>query len=273
MPGRTGYKQPSTYKGQDAVDTVSLFPADRHFRRFSIVRYFLRLLLPPVCHFCNRPIAPETSVPDICTDCFSSCIRQPGSACPICAEPYRASVIAIHPCSMCANHPPAFVWLKTIGIHQDTLLHAVHRLKYAGAFHLAKPLTQLLLQRAYSEISEFSPQAIIPVPLHSSRLRQRGYNQALLVARHLGASLCIPTFSRYLIRIRATQSQTDLTRIQRQQNLRGAFVTSGYLAPQRLLLVDDVVTTTSTSRECASILTSAGHEVAVVALSRAQLKS
>ncbi|MFO7830833.1 MAG: ComF family protein [Desulfuromonadaceae bacterium] len=170
------------------------------------------------------------------------------------------------------NHPPSFTWLKTVGIHSEHLQHAVHQLKYSGRFHLAQPLAQLLYARLHHEITEFAPQAIVPVPLHPERLRERGFNQSLLISQHLGKTLQVSVFSRYLMRIRATRSQTDLTRPQRQQNLRGAFALNGFLKPQRILLVDDVVTTTSTCRECATILTSAGHGVAVVALGRARLQ-
>lgn len=158
-----------------------------------------------------------------------------------------------------------------MGTHTQDLQRAVHQLKYAGRFHLAQPLAQMLLQRLYPAIAEFAPQTIIPVPLHPKRLRERGFNQSLLVAQHLGTALKIGVNSRYLMRIRATRSQTDLTRKQRQQNLQRAFALHGSLEPQRILLVDDVVTTTATCRECATTLTKAGHEVAVVALGRARL--
>jgi ComF family protein len=182
-------------------------------------------------------------------------------------------MVAVHKCTQCVQHPPAFTWLKTIGIHADDLQLAVHELKYAGRFHLAHPLAQLLLQRLHREISNYAPQTIIPVPLHPKRLRERGYNQSLLVAQQLGSALKIDISSDYLLRIRATRSQTDLTRKERQQNLHGAFTLHGAITPQRILLVDDVVTTTATCRECATILVSAGHEVAVVALGRARLHS
>jgi ComF family protein len=273
MTERSEYIDNDTLLEISASDTDPTDPLGRICERPTIFQQFVRLLLPPVCRLCGEPLLQHASLFDICPACVTSCIRYPEAACPICAEPFQASIIAPHPCTLCANHPPAFTWLRTIGIHQDSLLHGIHQLKYAGAFHLARPLTQMLLWRAYREICAYSPQALVPVPLHPSRLRQRGYNQALLIARHLGTALEAPVLPRYLVRIRATQSQTDLTRAQRQQNLRGAFALHGDLPPQRLLLVDDVVTTTSTARECASILTSAGHEVAVIALSRARAQS
>lgn len=179
--------------------------------------------------------------------------------------------MAAHQCTQCVQHPPPFIWLKTLGIQAGELPPAVHKLKYAEHFHLAQPLAQLLLQRVHKEIEEFAPQTIIPVPLHPKRLRERGFNQSVLVARHLGTALKVEVNPYYLVRIRATRSQTDLTRLQRQQNLKGAFKLHGCLTPRRILLVDDVVTTTATCRECASTLAKAGHEVAVVALGRASL--
>lgn len=238
----------------------------------SFFQYLLHLLLPPTCQLCKTPLPSNSAASDLCPSCTDSCIIETPSACPVCAEPYAAPMFAEHQCIHCIEHPPDFSWLKTIGIHTGELKHAIHELKYSGRFNLAQPLARLLLQRLHAEIYAFAPQTIIPVPLHRKRLRRRGFNQSQLVARHLGRAIKVRVNSRYLLRSRATTSQTDLTRQQRQHNLKGAFTLNGSLTPQRILLVDDVVTTTATCRECAITLTKAGHEVAVAALGRARLQ-
>lgn len=264
----------SSFSVASALRKLSAFPKTARGTQYPpVLQQLLRLLLPPTCQLCGEALSSHSSTPDLCPVCTKELIYQPPATCPICSEPYVAPMVAIHPCSQCVQHPPAFIWLKTMGIHTEKLQNAVHQLKYAGHFHLAQPLTQLLLQRLYPEIMDFAPHTIIPVPLHPRRLRERGFNQSLLVARHLGAALQIPVNSRYLMRKRATHAQTNLTRLQRQQNLKGAFDLYGSLTPRRILLVDDVVTTTSTCRECATILNNAGHDIAVVALSRARLYS
>lgn len=242
-------------------------------RGVSVVRSFLHLLLPPACQLCAEPLPLDSPTAYLCPTCISACIQTAPAACPVCAEPYPAPVLVPHPCPQCSDNPPHFTWLKSIGIHAHELQHAVHELKYAGRFHLAQPLAQLLFQRLHKDIETFAPQTIIPVPLHPQRLRQRGFNQSLLVGKHLGAALGVEVNPHYLVRIRPTRSQTDLNRKQRYHNLKGAFALKGSLHPRRILLIDDVVTTTATCRECATTLTGAGHEVAVVALGRARLLS
>ncbi len=239
----------------------------------SILWHALRYLFPPACQLCGEALPLYSAKLNLCPTCITGCIQQPVAACPICAEPYTTSMVVVHPCAQCVHHPPPFRWLKSMGIHAERLQQAVQQLKYSGRFHLASPLTQLLRQCLNSEITDFAPQALIPVPLHPKRLRERGFNQSQLIAQQLGSALNISVNSSYLVRIRATRSQTDLSRQQRMQNLKEAFTLHGTMAPQRILLVDDVVTTTATSRECSRTLTRAGHEVCVVALGRTRLET
>ncbi len=232
----------------------------------------LKQLLPPACLLCGIKLNALPGPPYLCPECARACVNQPIAACAICAEPFRSASVISHWCGQCTTSPPPFVWLKAIGLHAEQLQYAVHQLKYANQFQLAEALALLLLSRLRSDIVAFNPQNIIPVPLHPKRLCLRGFNQSLLVARHLGTKLDIPVSTRHLIRTRPTSSQTKLNLAQRHQNILGAFSIDVPLPPRRILLVDDVVTTTATCRECAKVLSHAGHQVAVVALSRASLQ-
>jgi ComF family protein len=115
------------------------------------------------------------------------------------------------------------------------------------------------------------PGAIVPVPLHPSRLRKRGYNQALELAKPLAKRLGIPVSREVLHRTRATHAQTELTAIQRRRNVRGAFaVNIDGNAPEHVAVLDDVFTTGATLAECACVLKRAGvQRVDVWALARA----
>ncbi|MDY0212192.1 MAG: ComF family protein [Desulfuromonadaceae bacterium] len=236
------------------------------------LEYILKLVLPQTCLLCGIRLNTQQEHPYLCVECTRACSKQPVAACQLCAEPFQAASAITHQCGQCTISPPPFIWLKTIGLHTDQLQHAIQRLKYAGQFQLAEALAHLLLERLQAEITEFNPHSIIPVPLHPYRLRSRGFNQSLLIARRLGAELNIPMDNRHLIRTRQTSSQTKLNLTQRHQNIHGAFSINAPLSPRRILLVDDVVTTTATCRECSKTLTQAGHQVAVIALSRASLQ-
>jgi ComF family protein len=146
------------------------------------------------------------------------------------------------------------------------LQEAVQRSKYHGQLPLERPLGILLATTVLAGGGR-RPDLLVPVPLHRHRLRERGYNQSLQLARQLGRQLKVPVEPRLLRRIRMTTSQQGLDAVARNSNLRGAFAVTAQLAGRHLLLVDDVMTTGSTARECAGVLRQAGAasvEVAVV---------
>jgi ComF family protein len=151
--------------------------------------------------------------------------------------------------------------LVCAGAFQGPLREAVHRLKYESDTPLARVLAGLIsdaLERDDSWVAEDGePPVIVPVPLHASRKRQRGYNQAELLAREL-ARLTGWQLRRELVRVKSTTSQVGLHADDRQANVFEAFEWQGPDAPPRVLLVDDVCTTGATLSECAAALMSAG---------------
>jgi ComF family protein len=137
------------------------------------------------------------------------------------------------------------------------LQDAICALKYRHVFSLAKPLAALTIRALPAELDA---DVIVPVPLHPSRLRDRGFNQSLLLADHLGRHLGRPVSTTELIRTVATEPQTSLTRSARIRNLRRAFVVrhTEAFGGRNVLLIDDVFTTGTTLNECAKALRSAG---------------
>jgi len=135
-----------------------------------------------------------------------------------------------------------------------TLREIIHHLKYADRVSLAKPLGAILKECLQKE--RFQGDVVVPVPLHRSRERIRGFNQAELIAVRTG----LPVLNRMLRRRKNTPSQTGLTRSERKRNLAGAFELRGDVSGRRMILVDDVYTTGSTMNEIARTLKRGGAE-------------
>jgi ComF family protein len=151
--------------------------------------------------------------------------------------------------------------LRALGTYEETLRMCIHGLKYDGKTRLAEPLGNLLA-KVYVAYG-LQVDVIIPVPLHSERLQQRGYNQAALLARQCALRVAVPIREDILIRQRATHAQVGLVAQERQQNVAGAFVCNptfarGTLYRCKVLIIDDVCTTGATLEACTTPLFAAG---------------
>ena len=172
-------------------------------------------------------------------------------------------------CPRCQRQPSAISRLRAIGDYDGTLRAIIHALKYDRRQSLARPLAGLM-RRACGDILT-GVDLVVPVPLHRSRLRSRGFNQAALIAR----ALSLP-WQQALRRTRATPSQTDLPAEQRHANVRDAFTLSrrARVAGLVVTLVDDVSTTGATLEACARVLRDAGaREVRAVTAARVVTRS
>ena len=164
-------------------------------------------------------------------------------------------------CRKCRYHPLNMNGLRAVGTYEEPLRTCIHALKYDGKTQLAEPLGNLLA-KAYVAYG-LQIDVIIPVPLHSERLQQRGYNQAVLLARQCALQIAIPIREDILIRQRATPAQVGLVAQERQQNVTGAFVCNpafarGALHKRKVLIIDDVCTTGATLEACTAPLFAAG---------------
>jgi ComF family protein len=232
-------------------------------------RGLLDLLLPPACPLCGS--ASGGGPPSFfCTACLSGIHLLGSPFCPRCALPYATEEGSDHLCESCLRDDPPFSRVFALGIYEETLRKAVQRFKYEGAIVLDRPLAGLLAT-VLERDGVLLPDLLIPVPLHYSRLRERTYNQALLLARVLGRRWRLPVLPRLLVRSRPTPQQQGLKAEVRRQNLKGAFALERKLSGERVLLIDDVVTTGATVRECSRILLEGGAgEVVVAVLARAR---
>ena len=232
-------------------------------------------LFPADCKLCGTFLAEISRLP-VCRECIALHRRFEGTQCHICGELLTAQMVSAETeslCFVCREERPHFEKATSFGPYEDKLLGLVHLLKYDRMQSAVGPLSERLAIAMQELILLVGNQAIvIPVPLHASKRNHRGFNQADTLAKSalkkLGHAAIGWKFSSDVMqRVRETVSQTGLSRHQRQENVRGAFVVKDVASVKgkHILLVDDVMTTGVTADECARVLRRAGAEKVFVA--------
>lgn len=191
------------------------------------------------------------------------------SACPRCAAPLaRPASAGGEPCGQCLARPPAFDRACALYTYAPPVDRLVHGFKYRGHLDWGRVLADRFA--GYLAARGETADIIVPVPLHRTRLRERGYNQALELARPVARTLALPIAVRGVRRVRRTAPQVGLTHKERRRNVRGAFDTSRDFAGRRVAIVDDILTSGYTVEALARCLRRAGAvEISVWALARA----
>lgn len=188
---------------------------------------------------------------DFCAPCHDSLPHLASHHCVVCALPLATTSV----CGACLANPPAFdrsVAAVNYAFPIDALLQS---LKYRANLAIAPVLAHLLTRRLDGGAL---PDFIVPMPLHSARLRERGFNQALEIARRVSKTSDVPLLPDVCRRIRNTPSQTGLPWKAREKNIRGAFTCETNLLGKRIAIVDDVMTTGATLNELAKVLRKCG---------------
>jgi len=224
---------------------------------------------PPRCAACR-----ELGRPVVCSRCIAAFTEMPDVVCRTCGMdlgdegPLRTRSSY---CRNCTDHAPHhFEWARARGRFDGTLRTCIHRLKYDGRRCVGNVIGEWL-RKGVCLRPPHRPDVVAPVPLHWTRMRQRGFNQSYLIARAFVGDREWPIEPHLLRRTRRTRPQVELHADQRAANVRGAFAVSRprEVRGRRVLVVDDVVTTLSTVDECARALKEAGAaEVYVVAAAR-----
>jgi len=225
-----------------------------------------QVVLPPHCLLCGSD---GGAARDLCPPCAADLERN-RIACPRCALPLQTAAPL---CGECLQREPPFDAAFAPFIYGHPLDLLVGKLKFVRSLAAGRVLAELWLD-AIAEAVPARPGLLVPVPLHASRLRERGYNQALELAKPLARALRIPLAEGVLSRTKPTAAQTILYAKARRKNLRGAFVVNELLRAKveatHIALIDDVMTTGATLRECARVFKRAGvSRVDVWALARA----
>jgi len=198
------------------------------------------------------------TVQPICTPCESE-LPWLGDHCATCALPLPMSSLQ---CGQCSTHPPAFERVLAPWAYEFPVDNLITRFKHQAKWPLGRLLGELLAQSLQHHFNEGleRPDALVPVPLAAQRLRQRGFNQATLLARWLSGPLQLPGEEHLLRRIHDTPAQQALDARARRRNLRHAFamMPGAQVRGRHLALVDDVLTTGATAQTLARLLLDAG---------------
>jgi len=233
-----------------------------------LLRGFLDLLYPPRCEACG-----ELRREPICGDCLAAIERVVPPLCEVCGEPFDPLAQAAPRCGECRGRRRAFSVARSAAYYTGPLAEAIKRFKYDCQMVLWGPLGRLMveaLRNGAAAVDADTVDLVCPVPLHPSRLRERGFNQSELLGEVVAEAIGRPV--RLLLeRTRPTLPQVDLPAQSRAANVRDAFGPrlQEVIAGQRVLLIDDLFTTGSTLIECARVLRRAGTaDVRVLTLAR-----
>jgi len=210
----------------------------------------LDFLLPPVCANCRH-------IGDlICDQCQARFVVLNEAICQRCGRPQKQ---AVEECQVCRQFPLPLTQIRAPFLYAEPISNLIHQLKYNSMWSLATPLATLMTD-SWPNWSQ-PIDLIMPVPLHPSRQRQRGYNQAMLLAKTVGKQRNILVCGDGLIRKRHTRPQVELGMVERQVNVSDAFEAMPVkIAQHHILLIDDVCTTGSTLSAAAKALIDAGAD-------------
>jgi len=231
------------------------------------------ILFPRICACCNRTLINAKNSQKqqkgglsnsgrliydhfLCSKCADTIVSIKPPLCSICGEPFKTHSGPDHICGRCLKIRPHFDIARSIFLYDGAIQTLIHRVKYhgdgfslKGLSDLAQPFIEIILQ-------EFSPDLICPVPLHDSKLRQRGFNQAAALAFSIFSKNRSKIVPDILIKSKKTAPQVGLSRQERFKNIKNSFSLKKPIPPsvKKILLFDDVFTTGATVSECAKVL-------------------
>lgn len=224
----------------------------------KVLREAVNAVLPPACPVCGKPAPFVGGIrADICEGCMQKVGYVNEPVCLKCGKPVKDE--ATEYCSDCGRREHVYDQACAVYEYSKDIKESIYRFKYYNRQEYARIYAKQMADRCGGMIRMWSPDVIIPVPIHISKLRQRGFNQAGLIARPLGKLMGIPVDEELLIRIVKTEPMKELSNQERIKNLQNAFqVTGKVVRYKKVLIVDDIYTTGATFDACASVLKDAG---------------
>jgi len=219
---------------------------------------FFQFFLPPQCPCCEKFL--EEGQQGFCSKCLSEIHWIESPYCSVCGIPFISKEVESHPCGVCVTHRKYFTMARALGTYEGSLQEAIHHWKYEGKTNLTPFFAEWLAEGLKRYWEPDSLDLLIPVPLHTQRLRERGFNQALVLVKELSRRTGIPYRKTTLQKKKPTVPQVTLSGAERGKGLRGAFHVIGKeeLVGKSALLVDDVYTTGATVNECSRVLRRGG---------------
>ncbi len=227
----------------------------------------LSLLFPLNCLICHSGLGSDNRK-YLCPTCWGKIKLIEESVCSKCG---RHSFLTV--CSSCQGERYFFARARAAGVYEGVLRECIHFFKYRKKAYLAHPLGELLIDGMSSDEDLREADFLVPVPLDGRRFREREFNQAHLLAQVVSRDFKIPISSRNLRRVRSAPPQTQLSRKEREKNVKGLFEVRNRekYEGRKILLIDDVFTTGATVNECARVLKGAGaEEVSVLTVARGE---
>lgn len=218
------------------------------------------LVWPRVCLVCDRGLNTPDRVSCLCDVCQAAILNDTHISCPRCTSTVGPHTDTTNGCLRCRNERFRFASAVRLGPYEGPRRLAVLRMKQATGETLAECLGREWAATRREILQQGEPQILIPIPLHWRRRWVRGYNQSEALAEGIGSILGLPVRTNILRRVRSTPSQRFRSRVERRDNVRGAFrvVRSHLVRGLRILLIDDVMTTGATADEAAGALRDAG---------------
>ena len=226
----------------------------------KLANQMLDLVFPPACLLCSAPVM---VVHSLCSDCWSKITFISDPLCSICGVPFPVALEDEHICYICAENKPIYTMARAVVRFNDTTAQLIHNFKYYDRMDYAVLMASLMCK--YHDAQLYNAQVITAVPMHPKRLRERQYNQSGLLAKHIAGIIGVRFVPDLLIKTKHTPSQSGLTAEARKENIKDTFIMNPKfkLRNQRIIMVDDVITTGATMNECARVLASNGNNQAI----------
>jgi ComF family protein len=230
-------------------------------KKMNLFHRFLDIIYPPRCPVCGVFLgsSPGPGSMAFCDTCLAGLTEIISPLCSLCGRPLSSGE-ADRVCETCLRKRPFYDRARAPFLYEGPLMEAIHQFKYSGKTSLAGTLGPLLASFAKKWLHSLENPLVMPVPLHPRRLRERGFNQGLLLARPVAAAMGAELDYLSLRRTKDTLPQTGLKSDERRRNVRKAFeiTDKGAAKSRTVILVDDVATTGNTLNECARALKRAG---------------
>jgi len=223
----------------------------------SFINLILDCLFPRICPVCSKIVEDRGKL--ICEKCRDrlSYVKEPW--CMKCGKPLRDDAEEF--CSDCIKGGHSYEEGRSVFVYDDVMRFSIYNFKYHGRAEYAKFYASEIYRQLEGKIKKWNADAIIPIPLHKSKQKTRGYNQAYLIAKELSNLTNIPVYKNYLIRAKKTEVQKNLSSVKRAQNLKNAFkINENGVKLQSTILIDDIYTTGATIEAATQVLKASGVE-------------
>lgn len=234
----------------------------------AFIEQFASFLSGEKCYICG-----ETGF-FICENCLPKLPYVKGSACSKCLIPIQGDQLNQNLlCGECLANPPHFKKVYVPFWYQDPLRDLMHEIKFNQKYYYISKIFQIIKEQVVVFFNNLNQKStfIVPIPLSRKRKISRGYNQSYLIAKELSKITKIPILKNYLIKTKELKPMMTLSREERFKNIKGAFLVAKKINVDRIILVDDIITTTATVREASYVLKKGGcNEIYVFALCRAK---